>query len=153
VDEFDCFVHVIIEIKYADIETNIPLYGYYQPGTYTGNGQGLLAIIEGMEGNYSTFQSISDEFSKAAAGDGYNLTVWCCSYIFVSYKDFFSEQQLKYYYVGPIGSYELEETYAEPILESADSTGRLAEGDGLSLFIWELEGQDLWDWYSKEFLE
>jgi len=55
--------------------------------------------------------------------------------------------------VGASGSWAIEGRDAREILDSANRGAKLAESKGLQLFIWELGGQDLWDWYKEEILE
>jgi hypothetical protein len=47
----------------------------------------------------------------------------------------------------------MQETDARKILDSASRSRELAASKDLELYVWELKGAELWDWYKEEMLK
>jgi hypothetical protein len=152
--EFRGYAYAIMEIEFADkdIQTYVPLGGYFVNTEYTGNSEGLL-LTTFSENNSSDYWSIAGSFREAALKDGYEPLIWNLFILSVYYNDYSGQYWTEYFMVGPYGSHALEESYAKEILDSSDRSKKLAESKGLGLYIWELNGQELWDWYKEEILE
>ena len=152
--EFRGYAYAIMEIEFADkgIETHIPLRGYFVRDEYSGNSQGWL-LTTFTENNYSYYRSIRYYFREAALEDGYEPSIRLIFILWVHYYDYTGERSSEYFKVGSRGSSALEESDTRGILDSADRSENLAESKGLELYIWELNGQELWDWYKEEILE
>lgn len=149
----------IMEVNFyeTDIKTYIPLRGYFIEDEYSGNTQGLLLTIF-RENNHSDFSSIYNDFRDAASEDGYEPSISRTHILSVRYRDYsgqFSGHWLwgEYFSVFPSGSFAMELIEAREILDSADEIEELAESAGLSLYIWSLDGRELWDWYKEEILQ
>lgn len=149
----------IMEVSFSDkgIITYIPLFRYFEEplgAERSGYSRGLL-LTAYLENNYSAYNSIKDDFSEAAFEDGYeSLEIWDLSILKISYDDYRGQYLTEYFWVDSHGSRDMDESYAEGILDSADGIDELASDTGLMLFNWQARGgQELWDWYKEAILE
>lgn len=137
------------------METNIPIIGYFGffwDAEYTGKSQGLLLTVF-REDNLSDYWSMESDFREAASDDGYQPLMYTLSILSVDYCDNSGQRWTEYFSVNLFGSSPMGESYAQEILGSAGEIGALAESAGLSLYIWELDGQELWEWYKAAILK
>ena len=156
---FRCVPYAIMEIRpsfstYAE-PTCLNLIGYFNlfREEYTGNNQGLLYTVF-VENSFSKYMSVENKLLEAAKKDGYQ-SVWLTLTIVLSidYSDQFGQHWDEYLLATRKGSYEMDKNKASSMLSSAFENQFLAESSGLNLYIDELDGAELWNWYKAEILE
>jgi len=139
-----------LETREPDIEIYIELRRYYDDEPTYGV-QGLL-LTSSYEGNRSYLDAIETNFEEAAEQDGFRAYMWSETIVSVSYSDYMGIHWDEYF-EGDGGRLDnIEEDDAREILDEARSSRRLARDDDLRMYVDELQGDDLWNWYRDHIL-
>jgi len=154
--DFDFRTYAIMNINFyeLDVEIGIPInyyFGYYWDAERSGYSQDLL-LTAYSKNNYSDYSLIESDFKEAASKDGYKTLISKISILSLDY-DYSGQHLIEYFRVSSLGSEPIGESYAKEILDSADEIEELVESAGLSLSLWNIDGQELWDWYKAEILQ
>jgi len=152
---FGGYAYAMMQVEFSDrdVKTYIPLEEYFAEYEYSGNSQGLL-LTTFTGNNYSNWLSIYNGFTGAASEDGYEPYISTTFILSVCYDDYNRQSFSRYFFaVYSIFSFNMGESEAREILDSADEIGELATSAGLSLYIWSLDGRELWEWYKVEILQ
>ncbi|MCJ7656043.1 MAG: hypothetical protein MUO97_12245 [Dehalococcoidia bacterium] len=141
---------LILRTREPDTKTYIEL-GFYYRNESTNNVRGLL-LTSSYEGNQSYLDAIEDSFEEAAEKDGFRASMSSRTMVSVSYSDYMGIDWDEYF-EGVGGRLDkMEEDNAREILDAAYSNRSLARDEDLRMYVDELHGDDLWNWYRDHIL-
>ncbi|MBM4446661.1 MAG: hypothetical protein FJ023_04820 [Chloroflexi bacterium] len=150
--------HFLMSVQIAGETVRIPIVGYFLNPNPTLAKEGLLYTFS-YDKNYAKFLNILSDFKEAAKKDGYEPSIWPERMLYIRYsaaalgaEDV--QNQFEKYFLVYKNAYPtpLPKEDAEKVLDSVRQSRNLAENEGLNLYIWELNGAELWSWFKTAFL-
>jgi len=155
----EAYAYFLMQVEIAGKTVQIPIDGYFSNSNPTFAKEGLLYTFS-YKGNYLKYLKIYGDFKEAARNDGYTPSI--------------SEQRMLYirYSAAALGDEDTQNRFEKffrvyetiyplpisnedgfKILNAIIQSRNLAENESLDLYIGELNGVDLWNWFKNAFLQ
>ena len=129
-------------------EVYLPLMGYlcgHEPEKV-----GDLLLTGSRENNVSDYDRIQEDFKDAASAAGYEAFMSRVTILRLDYLDALQHRVYGYYRIyTDYRSFPMPTDEYQDITDSAYTNDDLAEEAGVSLSLKDMDGEDLWMWYSS----
>lgn len=152
IGDIQATAYFMVEVGYADKRISFPIVGYYINQNSTLARQGILLNLT-RTGNSSDYSAIRAAFYKAAEKENYKLWMTETRILKVIYTAATTEpdnikKPIEQYFRVYSGIFpdELTKEAGVGLIDAIDKSQKLANANGLNLYVWDQDGSQLWSW-------